>query len=41
MTHLGPDGNYLAAFAEDYFTNRHKTDWGRASIRIVQLRAGT
>src|SRR5206468_635570 len=28
--HLGPDGNYLKAFAEDYFTNRHTTDWGEA-----------
>ncbi len=28
--HLGPDGNYLEAFAADYFTDRYKTDWGRA-----------
>ncbi len=28
--HLGPDGNYLDAFAADYFTDRYKTDWGRA-----------
>lgn len=26
--HLGPDGNYLPRFSRDYFTNRHKTDWG-------------
>jgi maltooligosyltrehalose trehalohydrolase len=26
--HLGPDGNYLAAFAKQYFTDRHKTPWG-------------
>ena len=26
--HLGPDGNYLAQFAADYFTDRHKTEWG-------------
>ena len=26
--HLGPDGNYLAQFSEDYFTDRHKTEWG-------------
>lgn len=26
--HLGPDGNYLSHFSRDYFTNRHKTDWG-------------
>jgi maltooligosyltrehalose trehalohydrolase len=28
--HLGPDGNYLGAFAADYFTDRYKTDWGEA-----------
>lgn len=28
--HLGPDGNYLREFAEDYFTSRYKTDWGEA-----------
>jgi maltooligosyltrehalose trehalohydrolase len=28
--HLGPDGNFLAAFADRYFTDRYKTDWGRA-----------
>jgi maltooligosyltrehalose trehalohydrolase len=28
--HLGPDGNYLKQFAEAYFTNRYKTDWGEA-----------
>jgi maltooligosyltrehalose trehalohydrolase len=28
--HLGPDGNYLAQFSPDYFTDRHKTDWGAA-----------
>jgi maltooligosyltrehalose trehalohydrolase len=26
--HLGPDGNYLAQFSSDYFTDRHKTEWG-------------
>jgi maltooligosyltrehalose trehalohydrolase len=26
--HLGPDGNYLKAFAPDYFTSRHATEWG-------------
>jgi len=26
--HLGPDGNYLGQFSEDYFTDRHKTEWG-------------
>jgi maltooligosyltrehalose trehalohydrolase len=28
--HLGPDGNYLGQFAADYFTTRHRTDWGAA-----------
>jgi maltooligosyltrehalose trehalohydrolase len=27
--HLGPDGNYLREFSEDYFSKRH-TDWGEA-----------
>jgi maltooligosyltrehalose trehalohydrolase len=28
--HLGPDGNYLRLFSDDYFTNRHQTPWGDA-----------
>lgn len=28
--HLGPDGNYLKTFSQDYFTKKHKTDWGEA-----------
>lgn len=28
--HLGPDGNYLGQFSEDYFTTRYKTEWGAA-----------
>ena len=28
--HLGPDGNYLRTYADDYFTDRHKTPWGDA-----------
>jgi maltooligosyltrehalose trehalohydrolase len=28
--HLGPDGNYLKAFAPDYFTSRHANEWGEA-----------
>ena len=28
--HLGPDGNYLGAYCADYFTRRHRTDWGDA-----------
>lgn len=28
--HLGPDGNYLPNFSEDYFTDRYETDWGKA-----------
>ncbi|MGH8501444.1 MAG: malto-oligosyltrehalose trehalohydrolase [Gammaproteobacteria bacterium] len=28
--HFGPDGNYLHAYAKDFFTERHKTPWGAA-----------
>lgn len=28
--HLGPDGNYLRFFSEDFFTSRYKTDWGNS-----------
>lgn len=28
--HLGPDGNYLTQFSDDYFHRDHKTDWGDA-----------
>jgi maltooligosyltrehalose trehalohydrolase len=28
--HLGPDGNYLREFSEDYFSHKHETDWGDA-----------
>jgi maltooligosyltrehalose trehalohydrolase len=28
--HLGPDGNYLKAFAPEYFSQRHQTEWGEA-----------
>src|SRR5690606_21093477 len=28
--HLGPDGNYLGAFSDQYFSRRHVTDWGDA-----------
>lgn len=28
--HLGPDGNYLKAFSDDYFTDRYKNEWGEA-----------
>ena len=28
--HLGPDGNYLARFAPDYFTDRYANEWGDA-----------
>ena len=26
--HLGPDGNYLKRFADDYFTDRYVNEWG-------------
>jgi maltooligosyltrehalose trehalohydrolase len=28
--HLGPDGNYLRHFSEDYLTDRYETEWGEA-----------
>jgi malto-oligosyltrehalose trehalohydrolase len=28
--HFGPDGNYLHAYAPDFFTTRHSTPWGAA-----------
>jgi maltooligosyltrehalose trehalohydrolase len=28
--HLGPDGNYLSKFSENYFSQEKKTDWGAA-----------
>ena len=28
--HFGPEGNYLHAYAEPFFTDRHKTPWGAA-----------
>ena len=28
--HLGPDGNYLGAFSDTYFTDRYENEWGRA-----------
>jgi maltooligosyltrehalose trehalohydrolase len=28
--HLGPDGNYLGQFSDDYFSRSHNTDWGDA-----------
>jgi maltooligosyltrehalose trehalohydrolase len=28
--HVGPDGNYLAHFSPEYFTDRYSTDWGPA-----------
>lgn len=31
--HLGPEGNYLGVFSDDYFTDRHENDWG-ASINF-------
>ena len=28
--HVGPDGNYLAEYAAEYFTGRYQNDWGQA-----------
>src|SRR5205085_4409761 len=28
--HIGPDGNYLKQFSDDYFTDRYQNEWGEA-----------
>lgn len=28
--HVGPDGNYLRAYSDDYFTDRYDNEWGDA-----------
>lgn len=28
--HIGPDGNYLKQFSDEYFTDRYKNEWGEA-----------
>ncbi len=28
--HLGPEGNYLSLFSQDYFTDRYSNEWGDA-----------
>ncbi len=28
--HVGPDGNYLPSFSDDYFTDRYPNEWGKA-----------
>jgi maltooligosyltrehalose trehalohydrolase len=28
--HVGPDGNYLRQYSEDYFTDRYQNEWGEA-----------
>jgi len=28
--HFGPEGNYLRAYAPEFFTDRHRTPWGEA-----------
>jgi maltooligosyltrehalose trehalohydrolase len=30
--HFGPDGNFVAAYSDDYFTTRYENDWGEAII---------
>jgi maltooligosyltrehalose trehalohydrolase len=27
--HIGPDGNYLTQFSDDYFTDRYECEWGQ------------
>lgn len=36
--HFGPEGNYLHAFADAFFTDRHKTPWG-AAINVADRRS--
>jgi len=28
--HIGPDGNYLKEYSDDYFTDRYENEWGEA-----------
>jgi maltooligosyltrehalose trehalohydrolase len=28
--HVGPDGNYIKQFSDDYFTDRYQNEWGEA-----------
>ncbi|HSR19152.1 MAG TPA: malto-oligosyltrehalose trehalohydrolase [Ignavibacteriaceae bacterium] len=28
--HLGPDGNYMSQFTDDFLSDKHNTDWGKA-----------
>lgn len=28
--HLGPDGNYMKAFTDEFFTDKYKNDWGES-----------
>src|SRR5581483_8676048 len=28
--HFGPEGNYLGSYAPEFFTDRHRTPWGKA-----------
>ncbi|MDX7950025.1 malto-oligosyltrehalose trehalohydrolase [Lichenihabitans sp. Uapishka_5] len=28
--HFGPDGNYIGAYSQDYFTDRHANEWGES-----------
>jgi maltooligosyltrehalose trehalohydrolase len=28
--HVGPDGNYLTQYSEDYFSSKYKNEWGEA-----------
>ncbi|MFZ5759589.1 MAG: malto-oligosyltrehalose trehalohydrolase [Thermodesulfobacteriota bacterium] len=38
--HFGPEGNYLYCYAKPFFTDRHKTPWGKA-INFDGRRSGT
>ncbi len=28
--HFGPDGNYIGAFSDEYFTDKYENDWGQS-----------
>ena len=30
FNHFGPEGNYIAAYAPEFFTTKHRTPWGEA-----------
>lgn len=39
--HLGPDGNFLRPFSKDYFSEKHRCEWGEALNFDGENAAGT